>query len=277
MHNLLKFISKKKYLEDFLNGKLYMNSLNYFWENGFDEQKDIFEGVVSTVPVKDMYAFPIGFQSIQACDYRFRAEGYRYCNVLCFYKLRYSMNGPFVNYTYSKNMSQFGEYVVFITNESEFLRRVQKAAEKRDFKFLCGDVRYHQLKKDGSPTKEGNQMILKASERLFDIAELEQRGLHIVIRDCFDKSIKYREQQEWRIALYRGKKDTDACYLEVGDLSDIVRWFTVEQFETEINRHANQYGYSNLEGWYGNISRKDMRARFCTLGDCKTSLFATIG
>ena len=54
MHNLLKFISKKKYLEDFLNGKLYMNPLNYFWENGFDDQKDIFESVVSTVPVKDM-------------------------------------------------------------------------------------------------------------------------------------------------------------------------------------------------------------------------------
>lgn len=30
-HILLKFISKKEYLADFLDGKLYMNSLHYFW------------------------------------------------------------------------------------------------------------------------------------------------------------------------------------------------------------------------------------------------------
>ena len=28
---LLKFISQKSYVDDFLNGSLYMNSLYYFW------------------------------------------------------------------------------------------------------------------------------------------------------------------------------------------------------------------------------------------------------
>ena len=43
---LLKFISsadkcnRKKYLKDFLNGSLYMNTLNYFWNEYYrDSQK----------------------------------------------------------------------------------------------------------------------------------------------------------------------------------------------------------------------------------------------
>ena len=48
-----------------------MNTLSYFWNNGFEEQKDIFEGVVCTVPVKDFKGFPTDFQAAQASDYHF--------------------------------------------------------------------------------------------------------------------------------------------------------------------------------------------------------------
>ena len=43
MHILTRFFSQKKFLDAFISGKLYMNTLNYFWNNGFEEQKDIFE------------------------------------------------------------------------------------------------------------------------------------------------------------------------------------------------------------------------------------------
>ena len=43
-----------------------MNSLDYFWNNGFYEQKDIFEGVVCTVPVRDFNEMPLDFQAVQA-------------------------------------------------------------------------------------------------------------------------------------------------------------------------------------------------------------------
>ena len=46
MHSLIKFFAEKKYLDEFISGQLYMNTLDYFWKNGFEEQKDIFEGVV---------------------------------------------------------------------------------------------------------------------------------------------------------------------------------------------------------------------------------------
>ena len=46
MHCLIKYFANRQYLNDFLSGQLYMNTLDYFWSKGFEEQKDIFEGVV---------------------------------------------------------------------------------------------------------------------------------------------------------------------------------------------------------------------------------------
>ena len=42
MRNLIRFISKKKYANQFLSGKIYMNSMSFFWSKGFEEQKDFF-------------------------------------------------------------------------------------------------------------------------------------------------------------------------------------------------------------------------------------------
>ena len=35
MHILTRFFSQKKFLDAFISGKLYMNTLNYFWNNGY--------------------------------------------------------------------------------------------------------------------------------------------------------------------------------------------------------------------------------------------------
>lgn len=277
MHNLIKFFSKRKYLDEFISGKLHMNTLDYFWNNGFEDQKDIFEGVVCNVPVKDFRGFPIDFQAVQACDYRFRAEGYKYCNVLCFYKQSYTTEGPFINYEYNTKMEEFGQYVAFIIDEREFLQRVGAAAGKEKYKYLCGDVRYHQQMLNGKPGHEGNQMYLAIRDRYFTIEELKNSGFSIKKRDCFDKGIQYQGQNEWRVALYRGEKSTEAYKLDVGDLSDIIRWFPVEQFQKGIAENVNLYGMSNFEGWYGNINRRDMREVFYELGEQKTTMFATIG
>ena len=277
MHSLIKFFSNMEYLKDFMAGHLYMNTLDYFWNNGFDEQKDIFEGVICTVQVKDFGAMPFVWQSIQATDYRFRAEGYRYCNVLCFYKQKYDLtHAPLVNFEYDSKMFGFGEYVVFITNEREFIRRIGKASDSEGFRYLCGDVRYHKLMINGKPTKEGNLTYFKATNRYFTVDELQRRGFKIIRRDCFNKSIQYQSQNEWRIALYRGMKETEAYVLNVGDLSDIVTWFHTSIFEEEIKKNANMYAMSERERFYGNISRKEMQEAFYNIGEQKTSMFMTL-
>ena len=60
-------------------------------------------------------------------------------------------------------------------------------------------------------------------------------------------------------------------------MSDIIRWFPVEQFKKGVAENVNLYGMSDFEGWYGNINRRDMREVFYELGEQKTTMFATIG
>lgn len=236
MHNLIKFFSSKKYLDEFISGQLYMNTLDYFWKNGFDDQRDIFEGVICTVPVKEFQAMPVEYQALQASDYCFRAEGYRYCNVLCFYKMQYEINGAFVRCDYDVGMKQFGDYVAFITNQRELTRRIERAATAEGYKVLCGDVRYHHQMLNGKQSSEGKRLQLISKDRLFTIEELERRKFSIKRRDCFDKDILYSGQNEWRVALYRGEKNVNAYRLNVGDLSDIVRWFPFENMRAGIEK-----------------------------------------
>ena len=68
MHLLIKYFNNKKYADEFVSGSLYMNSLNYFWNNGFDEQRDMFEGVVCEVPVNKFNVFPNPWPQMQATN-----------------------------------------------------------------------------------------------------------------------------------------------------------------------------------------------------------------
>ena len=222
MHILTRFFSQKKFLDAFISGKLYMNTLNYFWNNGFEEQKDIFEGVVCTVPVKDFNGFPMDFQAAQASDYHFRAEGYKFCNVLCFYKINFLLEDGLLHCDLNDDMLKFGEYIAIITNENEFLRRIEAAVKRSHYEVLCGDVHYHLQMLNGKQSKEGPRMYLAVKDQFFKIEELQNRGFNIRKRDCFDKGIEYHNQNEWRVALYRGEQTTDAYELDVGNLSDIV-------------------------------------------------------
>lgn len=277
MHILIKFFSQKSYLREFVSGKLYMNSLDYFWNNGFYEQKDIFEGVVCTVPVKDFNEMPLDFQAVQASDYHFRADGYRFCNVLCFYKVGLTQIGKIFRYNLNPAMSQFGDYVAIITNEAEFLKRIETAVRNTNYQVLCGDVHYHPQMINGIQSNPGPCMYLEAKEEKFTIEELQGKGFGIRKRDCFDKDSRYMNQREWRIALYRGHKCADAYELDVGNLSDIIRCCNAANIQNDIDNCLRLHMYSNIEGWYGTASRSEMRELFYHLGNNKTTLFSVIG
>lgn len=276
MHLLIKYFANKTYLEEFVSGSLYMNSLDYFWNNGFDEQHDCFEGVDCTIPVESMKTFSPGWRSLQVCDFIFRAEGYRYCNVLCFEKINCNINKGCVNARISGSMVKFGEYIAFVNDETEFIRRIEKAVKEKGYKYLCGDVHYHKPKKNGKIIAGNAQIIFKADEKLFDIDTLRE-NYNVTKRDCFDKSIQYRTQREWRVALFRGVKDIEAYRLEIGDLSDIITVCKYGDFYNTAQRVINNNGLNKSDCYYGNISRKELKKRFCDLGDNKASFFMVLG
>lgn len=88
----------------------------------------------------------------------------------------------------------------------------------------------------------------------------------------------YAYQNEWRLALYRGKKETSAYRLEIGDIRDIVEYCRIEDLEKNIDRFLQRNEIKSAEDyWYGNIKRREMRNLFYNLGDCKGELLLEIG
>ena len=241
------------------------------------EQKDIFEGVVCTVPVKDFNGFPMDFQAAQASDYHFRAEGYKFCNVLCFYKINFLLEDGLLHCDLNDDMLKFGEYIAIITNENEFLRRIEAAVKRSHYEVLCGDVHYHLQMLNGKQSKEGPRMYLAVKDRFFKIEELQNRGFNIRKRDCFDKGVEYHNQNEWRVALYRGEQTTDAYELDVGNLSDIVCCYPVRDIQKGLADCINRNGVSDTVGWHGTIGRREMRELFYNLGNNNTTMFSIIG
>lgn len=287
-HVLIKYISQKKFMDDFMAGSLYMNSLYYFWNEFMLEdakkgkqiplselaknkkygQIDLFEGSVSTATIDEKIEESKYFMS----DYIYRAVGYGYCDILSFYKINLSyLNDIFVSYNTSDMMQSLGGYVAIIKDKNELIRRIQNKCKENGYKFLSGNVSYRQVMRNGVQRKEGNSVIAKA-DVVVDIRNLKQK------RDAFIKMNKYSYQNEWRVALYRGEKDTSAFRLEIGDISDIVECCSVEDIESVINGllRNNQIKYSS-DIWEGNVDRKEMRELFYALGDYKGEMLVEIG
>lgn len=285
-HILLKFISKEKYLKEFLAGSLYMNTLYYFWnefmledvkkgkrvplsELGKNEkygQLDLFEGTIGTIEAKNSPEM----EKYMPTDICARAIGCGYCNILSFYRLDLTHSDFYVSYDLN-NMASLGDFVVIIKDKDEFIRRISIAAEKENYKFLCGNVSYWQAMKNGVPRDKRNAIICK-SDDVIDIRNLNQR------RDVFVKMDKYAYQNEWRLALYRDVKETKAYRLEVGRLDDIIEWCPRKEITNKID-DCLQKGKIKfaLNNWTGNISRKDMKELFYKLGDYKGELLLEIG
>ena len=271
MRELIKFFCLKDYAEMFKAGKLYMNSLAYFWNNGFEEQRDIFEGITDSID-KDKIDLPIDLKQVINGEILFRLEAYQYCNLYCLYRVDISDN--LIWNKSEKNvfpdtreimlpdndMSKFGEYVGIVKNEEEFIKRVLRAVDKSTL-CLTGDVRYK--KRKGMDKARPNGIVFGMKE-LYPVSQWVKDGIDVInSRDCFEKLKKYEKQKEWRICLFRGGRDESAYILDVGDLSDIVdiikineiRDYFIRKYSPCINNYVSpQYG-----GFKGNISRKDFK------------------
>lgn len=309
---LLKYFSKQKFLKDFLCGHLYMNTLSFFWDetmleqaklrrksyisahSGVDPdkvsvpikrlpsmQEDLLEGVMGLSNNDEILG---DFEGHNLSDVLLRSVGMGYCNTLCFYRLFFEPivsfgNASMIHYMTTDAMEDFGEYVAYILDPKELVIRIERAVNRKGYQFLTGSVRYHELKKDGKRSvayHQGNALV-KADE-VFDLKnEVDSITYR---RDCFDKIDKYKGQNEWRMALYRGKKDTKAYTLDISDLHDIVYWDRAEYLDsgiqTAVGKGMKSVGSSEPR-FYGNIDRKDLWNKFFELGDYKASKLIFIG
>ena len=89
MYDLIRFFEKKEYMEEFLDGNLFMNSLSHFWKLEEAPQKDVAEGVIETLHKDDFKKQHGSFISDFFGDEHIvlpimnRSESYKYCHLLC--------------------------------------------------------------------------------------------------------------------------------------------------------------------------------------------------
>ena len=272
MHTLVKFTD---YAESFINGCLYMNTLHYFWENGFQEQKDICEGVIGSIPPEQIAGFEQYFYSVQGHDLQFQAVGYSFCNVFCMSIIDFlSVPNGFTEMqaVYPPNMKKFGEKAVIIDDENEFLRRINSVA-KNDH-YLCGRVNYHTPRLNGKTNYLKHSVMLRTQEA-YKFSDFISKARKY---DAFDKSDFYKLQNEWRLCLYRGVKSTEPFCLEIGSIKDIAHIVDTKDFIACIpSLYDNPKVLDSVEAYYGNTDRHKLRDMFYQLGEYKAWMLSTIG
>ena len=127
----MKYFGKRKHAELFMQGKIHMNYLGYFWDplNGYAEQHDIHEGII--LSTDQLYIGGVWGENLITAP-TFRAEGYKYCNVACFYRVDVATS-PMQNQYIPTHMKDFGDFVVIIKNLEEFMKRIDAAMQKKRF------------------------------------------------------------------------------------------------------------------------------------------------
>lgn len=216
MVDLYRFM-RKEFAESFLKGKIFMSSLGYFWENGFESQKDFNEGTVQ-MQSPGQSPFPQDLRSAIKGSVRYRLEAYKYCNLLCMVMHHYNTQQRQTE-KFDNRMRQHGEYAVRIIDIEEFLNRVfQKAKAQGDY-CLAGPMNY------------------------LSYDTVRDRT------DCFDKLLRFAWQKEWRIAYIHdierlkrlAEEDPIRTYkepytLDIGDISDIAEIVSAKDiFDTPQN------------------------------------------
>ena len=311
---LLKFISSKKFLNDFLNGSLYMNTLYYYWNQyALDKAQerrdndvrsnpdlesdsyavpmigspgsgvmDLFEGTVSTERLVDSNLSDM-IQSHAQTDFIYRSVGMGYCNTLCFFKMDYEFLEDESFDTLGVHGMRGAPVKYYLGDMCEFGNYVVIIDDLDELiSRIHKAVRGCGSKYSCGPVRYRKLMRNGKEPLLGHNLVLKEETLHDIKnmrlqRDAFSKMEKYEYQREWRVVLYRGVKDKEPYRLELGDLRDIVHWVKREELDAEIKRLFMKQEFRHPSAlWYGD-DRHEIRDLFYALGDYKAERFMLLG
>ena len=184
-------ILPENFLEDFLNGSLYLNTCAYFSQldqsdivrsdphDGATEARQILE-----VAIKDSIGNWIPISGVENPIIS-RSDEISNLNILCFYMMTDLPKDEF-----DERNLEFGNVAVFISNLSDFIQRVNRAAASSNWVVTKGPVEY------------------------------VERNAHNGFMGPFRKFKNYSYQREFRFVFSTEKRMP--IRLEVGNLRDIV-------------------------------------------------------
>ena len=220
----VKLFDNKDHAEDFVNGKLFMNTVRSFKEykdESGELRGDEYEGIVALYQPSKLDEIKLGEHTIPASDLAapivMHGNHLLDHNVFCIYSLS-SWGHDFVS---AETITDFkrtlelhdscfglGKYCVAIVNAKEFINRCSAAIEKENLNGSLGLVDYfneHEFHGDMPEDKLGYQ------KRSF-----------------------FSHQREYRVKIDTNKPKPSPYILEVGDLSDIATITTPAEFNAQL-------------------------------------------
>lgn len=221
---LAKIFQKEEYLDDFLDGNLYINCLGFFQnletKNLAETQADPLEGITAQFQPKDFqltFSVPeIGIShTIPTEDYAAPSclkNPYLFnLKCLCFYapviKLD-DLDTVKEQVTISKKMEEdFGSLLVVFHNPQEFLNRVKAAVIANKYGYKSRRVSYF-----------SSMDNFQASDNSMG----------------FDKRDKFSFQKEFRILIETHEHKPTPLRLKIGSIRDICEPMTVDQFNNDM-------------------------------------------
>ncbi|WP_196140158.1 hypothetical protein [Aliikangiella sp. G2MR2-5] len=220
----VKIFENREFAEDFINGKLFMNTIRSFKEyrdESGELRGDTFEGIAAHYQPDKLGEIKIGDITIPPSDLAspvvVHGNDFLDHNVFCIY----SLNSRGHDSVSSKTIDDFkktlalhescfglGKYCVIIINSSEFISRCSDAIKALNLDGRMGLVDYFD-----EHTFHGNM-------------PQEELGFH--------KRSIFKEQREYRIKIDTRRDTPGPYFLEVGDLSDIAILTTPQEFNEKL-------------------------------------------
>lgn len=222
-YDLFKIINLE-YAEGFIQGKLYMNPLDYFrGDIGNSAQGDWQEGTCGTINKNQLgqvgYRFSKSELEMFANDnVTMLSDYYAFNNLFCMYSLELDEKNKVI-FKPDKKIYEFNDangnekIVIHITNTAEFLRRLDIALNKY---IESNKIEYGMY-----------------GEITYSSAWTNADGMGT--RSAFHKEPSYSYQKEWRLCILQKLICKSPFILEIGDLSDITETITIDIFINNID------------------------------------------
>ena len=206
---LFKFFCCEKYRDDFLRGRLYFNSLNYFRKT---EASDVFgrNDPYECCKIFQPNSIKVSLGPLELNDL---AGPVSICghddvlksNIMCFSTIRIDSRKKYTSLEdlkrdvlFSEKMIRYGEHAVVIPRVELFVERLEKAALKAGYGFVKGPVNYYDFSKDNVSDEYP--------------------------KNAFQKRREFSYQREFRFLLRKKDAIDKPEILEIGDLSDIAQF-----------------------------------------------------
>ena len=212
MFFLARFFTEEKHADQFMRGSLYANRLAYFRDlEGDPSRSDAYEGVGLMRGELELSATSgahtertIVLERNLAAPMEFRMNWTEHINLIC---MNAAHSGSYANIPadqvgrfkreqieISEECLEFGGHAVLITNVRKFVKRVKCAVRKIEGYYI------------------DSKLIRYSNELPIDPTSVDT---------IFHKRDRYKNQREYRFAIFTGSEIRNPLILETGDLSDI--------------------------------------------------------